>query len=183
MFKHADGLLFSATDLLHFMGCRHSSALDLGHLRNPVSTFPVDEFAELLARKGVEHERAYLDALRRSGRTVAELDERVPLEQRVARTRDAMRRGVDIIYQGALMQPPWHGYSDFLERVDRPSGLGPWSYEVSDTKLARGAKPEYVIQLGVYSTLLAVEQDVAPQLMHLVLGDGSKVAFRVGDFV
>jgi hypothetical protein len=121
MLKHADGLLFSATDLLHFMGCRHSSVLDLGHLRNPVATFPTDAFADLLARKGVEHERAYLDALRRSGRTVAELDDRAPLEQRVARTREAMRSGVDIIYQGALLRPPWHGYSDFLERVDRPS--------------------------------------------------------------
>ena len=183
MFKHPDGLLFSATDLLHFMGCRHSSALDLGHLRNPGSVFPTDPFAELLARKGIEHERAYLEALRRSGRTVAELDENAPLDERVARTREAIRAGVEIIYQGALMRTPWHGYSDFLERVEQPSSLGPWSYEVLDAKLARAAKPEYVIQLGVYSTLLGFEQGVAPQFMHLVLGDGTKVPFRVSDFV
>ena len=40
-----------------------------------------------------------------------------------------------------------------------------------------------MIQLGVYSTLLGFEQELAPQLMHLVLGDGSKVPFRVADFV
>jgi len=183
MFDGPNGLLLSATDLLHFMGCRHSSALDLEHLQNPATVFPDDPMADLLARKGIAHERAHLEALRRSGRSIAELDENAPLEQRVARTREAMRAGIEIIYQGALMRPPWHGYSDFLERVDRPSRLGAWSYEVSDTKLARGAKPEYVIQLGVYSTLLAFEQELAPQFMHVVLGDRRKVPFRVADFV
>jgi uncharacterized protein len=183
MWNRPDGLLFSASDLLNFMGCRHSTALDLRRLTDPMVVAPSDPMADLLAHKGIEHERAYLETLRRSGRSVGELDEKAPLEQRVARTREAMRDGVDIIYQGALLRAPWQGYSDFLERVERPSLLGPWSYEVLDTKLARGAKPKHVIQLSVYSTLLGFEQGVAPEFMHLVLGDGTKAPFRVSDFV
>ena len=38
-------------------------------------------------------------------------------------TRQAMRDGVDVIYQAALGNIPWHGYSDFLLRVERPSAL------------------------------------------------------------
>jgi hypothetical protein len=52
MFKGLDVLLLSATDLLHFMGCRHSSALDLEYLQNPVAVFPDDPMVDLLARKG-----------------------------------------------------------------------------------------------------------------------------------
>jgi hypothetical protein len=94
-----------------------------------------------------------------------------------------MRAGVDIILSGCIDARTLARYSDFLERVDRRSYLGSWSYEVSDTKLARGAKPEYVIQLGVYSTLLGFEQRLTPQFMHIVLGDGRKVPFRVADFI
>jgi uncharacterized protein len=183
MWNHPDGRLFSATDLLNFMGCQHSIALDLRRLTTPVAVPLADPMADLLARKGIEHERTYLETLRRSGRRVVDLDENAPLEQRVARTREAMRDGAEIIYQGALLRAPWHGYSDFLERVDRPSRLGPWSYEVLDTKLARGAKPKHVIQLSVYSALVGFEQGVVPQFMHLVLGDGTKTPFRVSDFV
>lgn len=183
MWNSPDGLLFSASDLLNFMGCRHSTSLDLRRLIDPVVVAPSDPMADFLARKGIEHERAYLETLRRSGRSVAELDEKTPLERRVAHTREAMRDGIDIIYQGALLRAPWHGYSDFLERVERPSGLGRWSYEVLDTKLARRAKPKHVIQLSVYSTLVGFEQGVAPEFMHVVLGDGTKAPFRVSDFV
>ena len=183
MWNHPDGLLFSATDLVNFLGCQHNGALDLQYLANPTAVFGTDPMAELLARKGIEYERVYLETLRREDRTIAELDENAALEERVAQTRGAMRAGVEIIYQGALLRPPWHGYADFLERIDQPSCLGPWSYEVLDTKLARRAKPDYAIQLSVYSALVGFEQGVAPEHMHLMLGDGTRVSLRVSDFV
>jgi len=46
-----------------------------------------------------------------------------------------------VIYQAALVVPPWLGFADFLERVDEASNLGAWSYEPVDTKLSRTAKP------------------------------------------
>ena len=48
----------------------------------------------------------------------------------------------------------WRGVADFLMRVETPSALGAWSYEALDTKLARHAKPAYILQLCFYSEQL-----------------------------
>ena len=52
----------------------------------------------------------------------------------------ALRAGPDVIYQGAFFEGRWQGFADFLLRVEVPSDLGPFSYELADTKLARHAK-------------------------------------------
>ena len=98
-----------------------------------------------------------------------------------------MRRGTDVIYQGRLEDDGgrWSGYPDFLLRVDRPSALGGWSYEVLDAKLARRAKGEALLQLLLYSDLLTLAQGIEPELMHLALGgDGSEssASFRVAEY-
>ena len=68
----------------------------------------------------------------------------------------------------------WYGRADFLRRVDKPSGLGLFSYEVVETKLARSTKARAIIQLCFYSDLLAEIQGVLPDYMHVVLGGGAK---------
>ena len=99
------------------------------------------------------------------------------------RPRDAMLTGADVIYQAALVDGNWRGFADFLERVDRPSPvLGAFSYEVLDTKLARHTKPYFLIQLCVYSDLLERLQGVRPEHMHVVLGSGERVSYRVDEF-
>ncbi len=57
-----------------------------------------------------------------------------------------------------------------------------FSYEVLDTKLARTAAPKHIMQLCVYSELLAALQGLRPATMHLFLGDHKKHGFRVADF-
>ena len=69
-----------------------------------------------------------------------------------------MRAGADVIYQGAFVRDGWRGLSDFLLRVERPSALGVWSYEVLDTKVARTAKPSHILQLCFYADEIAVIQ-------------------------
>lgn len=95
------------------------------------------------------------------------------------RTRAALREGADVIYQGAFLEGPWQGYSDFLLKVPLPSVLGDYSYEVADTKLSRSAKPKHLIQMCIYSDTLAREQGVAPEQMHVALGDGTLATVRV----
>ena len=55
-----------------------------------------------------------------------------------------------------------------LRRVETPSRLGTWSYEVIDTKLARETKAGSVLQLCVYSDLLRHAQGLSPEYMHIV---------------
>lgn len=173
---------YSATDLVNYLGCSHATVLDLRQLAKPVVLAEDDEQAKLLQEKGIEHEKAYLARLRKEGLTVAEISDRGSLSTRVAATREAMRDGADVIYQGALFNAPWHGFSDFLLRVNGiASQLGNYAYDVADTKLARTAKPNHVIQLSVYADLLGVAQGIEPPQMHVVLGDGTRVSLRTSD--
>ncbi len=176
---HDGTTLFSASDLVNFMGCAHSTVLDLRQLTNKVAIPPDDDQAKLLQEKGLEHERAFLARLKAEGRSVVEIAGDGDIFEKTARTRAALGEGADVIYQGAFLDGPWQGYSDFLIKVDRPSALGEFSYEVADTKLSRSAKPKHLIQMCIYSDILAREQGVAPERMHVVLGDGSITSVRV----
>ena len=177
--------LYSAKDLLTFLGCTHSSALDLQLAGGAIALGEEegDPYLELLKQKGNAHEAQYLEQLKRAGRSVREIARVASLNDMAEATRAAMRDGVDVIYQGALVELPWHGYSDFLLRVDSPSALGPWSYEVADTKLARSAKPKHVLQLCLYSQMIAREQGLMPSRAQVVLGDGGQFSFRLDDYI
>jgi uncharacterized protein len=182
MRTHNGLTLFAASDLINFTGCRHSTFLDLQFLNDPQPQ-ETDPQAELLQQKGLEHERAFLAALTEQARTITSISSTIDLEERIVQTRRAMHSGADIIYQGALLNAPWHGYADFLLRVDTPSALGAYSYEVIDTKLARQTRPKHVVQLCVYSELLAREQGSVPVRMHVVLGDGRQDSLRISECV
>jgi predicted RecB family nuclease len=82
-------------------------------------------------------------------------------------TRETMREGATVIYQACLRTGNVIGYVDFLRRVDTPSDLGQYSYEVVDTKLARSPKAKFILQLCLYAELLADVQGVLPRHLHL----------------
>ena len=151
--RHADGRFsFSATDLGHHLACNHLTslrrAIALGELDPPPPY--EDPRGDVLRQRGIEHEQRLLERFVADGRTVESITPAdTPFSHRdaataAARTRDAMQRGADIVYQGRLTDADgrWGGYPDFLLRVHRPSMLGGWSYEVLDAKLARHAKGE-----------------------------------------
>lgn len=182
--RRIDGAMrLSASDLMRFKGCRHATALDL-RLIEVGDLAPGEDgaAAELLQRQGDEHELAFLEKIKASGRRVVEIPkDGISLEDSVRLTHEAMRDGPDVIFQGALLDGAWGGYSDFLERVERPSDLGAWSYEVVDTKLKRKPDPKHVLQLCLYSDLLAKVQGVAPEAAHLQLGDGTRFTVRLAE--
>ena len=178
--RQENGLRFySATDLVNYLGCAHATYNDVRQLTHPVEFAEDDEQAALLQEKGLEHEHAYLERLRSEGRVIVEIPSGDTLDAKIIATRDAMRAGADVVYQGALMAAPWHGFSDFLLRVNGvASSLGNFAYDVADTKLARTAKPKHVIQMCVYADLLGSVQGIEPPQMHVVLGDGNQVSLR-----
>ena len=187
--------MFSPTDLNHFLECEHLIQLERSRDRR-VPRPPRDAHADLLAAKGAEHEAARLAQFRSDGRQVVTIaapeTDRLPSRgalrrpgdwaAEAARTVDAMRAGVDVIYQGVFATDAWHGVSDFLVRVDRPSTLGSWSYEAWDTKLARRTKPYFVLQLCFYSEQLAAIQRLDPEWMVVVLGTGQEERLPYRDF-
>ena len=67
-------MLFSASDLMRFIGCAHATALDLAHMRGAGPGPREDgEDAVLLQKQGDAHEAAHLARLNAAGRNVVEI--------------------------------------------------------------------------------------------------------------
>ena len=179
------GLVYSPSDLNHFTECEHLTMLDLLAATGLGVAKEKDPQAEIIRAKGFEHERRHLEALRATGREVVTIAE--PDATNWAcdpeRTMTAMRAGAEVIYQAVFVDGPWRGVADFLMRVDRPSALGPWSYEACDAKLARHPKPYFMLQLAWYTEQVARLQGESPRHMHVVLGTGQTQAFDPRDFL
>jgi predicted RecB family nuclease len=178
------GFRLSPSDVTAFLACEHLTTLELQVARKERAKPAVEnEQAELIRRKGDEHEAAYLETLRREGKSVVDVAFEWPdWDGAEARTLGAMRRGVDVVYQAAFTGSGWHGLADFLIRVEKPSELGAWSYEALDTKLARTAKPSYILQLLYYNEQLARLQGRAPDEIHVLLGSGERNSFDPNEF-
>lgn len=182
MRKIDNKILFSATDLMRFMGCTHATALDLLRLGGEGPTPGEDtEDAALLQKQGDAHELAHLERLKAAGNRVVEI-ERGNIAQDSETTRAALQSGAEVVFQGAFLSGNWGGWSDFLLRVDTPSALGPFSYEVADTKLKRRPHPKHVLQLVLYSDLLTEIQGVPPVFAHVELGTGERATLRLADY-
>jgi uncharacterized protein len=185
--------VFSPSDLTGYLACDHLLTLELGAMVGELVR-PERDDPELavLSRRGLEHETRYLDQLRSEGRTVAVIgaDRDELSSSGIARLRElhdrtvaALHEGPDVIYQGAFFDGRWQGFADFLLRVDVPSDLGSFSYEVADTKLARHAKAAALLQTCAYSAQLEAVQGRSPERIHVVLGDRTTASFRYLDYV
>jgi predicted RecB family nuclease len=179
--KKANGhLRLVATDVATFAACMHATALDLGVAEGRWSRPFLPRLGDTLLReRGLAHECAYLAKLQQT-HAVEEMP--VDTGEAVARTVEAMQRGVGVIYQGALQCGPWFGRPDFLRRVDGATRLGSWSYEPVDAKLARSAKVTALLQMCFYAELLSQTQGALPARMVLVLGDGREEGFVTSEY-
>ena len=186
-----DSLIFFATDLSNFLACPQLTLLTrrtaLGGPKPPEFDDPA---LDVLRKRGEQHEQAYLAKLRASGKSIAEIVA-MPDVTGIKRwqalheqTVQAMKAGVDVVYQGTLFNAPWGGRPDFLIKVATPSAFGDWSYEVIDTKLAREAKAGALLQVLLYAQLIERVQAVAPACVHLALaGPEQKYeSFRAADY-
>ena len=185
-------LVLSASDLTGFAACEHLTQLELSVVRGERTRATRDDpMLDVLSARGTEHELKHLARLKEQGLDVAEIPDgyRTRADLRAAQdaTVEAMRQGADAIYQATFFtetpgQAHWRGHADFLYRVDTPSDLGDWSYEVADTKLARRVKAAAILQMCAYSEQLAGLQGVTPAQVHVITGDGESHPFRLADY-
>ena len=170
----APTLRLSPTFLATFLGCPVSAAWTLEQRRGlrELPNLIEDGQADLIQRKGYEHEVRCLQALAsRYGAPVS-----IPAgahEHRVAATLAAMKAGAPLITQAALADRSWIGYADFLVRIEEPGPRWAWSYEPWDAKLARTARPDHVMQIALYGDLLGTVQGRVAAHGALMLGTGN----------
>lgn len=182
MYLESSQIVFSPSDLTQFMDSPFASWMEHVALTHP-DLLPVpdenDELLDVLHDMGTQHESAILAAFEASGAVVAKLHKRMDSYQA---TLDAMKNGVDVIYQAHLELFPFKGYADFLIKVEGKSIFGDYCYEVWDTKLAKSVKPHFLVQLCCYAELLEAMQKSRAEHITIVLGNKEKKRFRVNDY-
>ena len=124
---------------------------------------------QLLFDAGLEHEKILIAQLKLDGKTIAELRGKQEQEDYDA-TLAAMRAGADYIWQASLHNDEMRGSADLLERIERPSRLGAWSYIPIECKLSSHPKPIYLVQACAYCELLEPILGHRPEDFKLYLG-------------
>jgi len=110
----AGTFLYSASDVVHFLDCEHLTSLDLRAFTEDLPKTKDDEQAILIQEKGLSHESAFVEKLR--AQHASFIDIAKVSDQRQAKadaTIQAMREGIEIIFQAPLLQGEWLGYADF----------------------------------------------------------------------
>ena len=187
---------FSPSDLTKFMESGFASWMDRWFLEKKIGNHSqtvahgfdnlgieacepdeMDAEMEIIASKGIEHEKKFLDSL--PSNKVVEIPSN---RHTIPATLEAMGSGAEVVFQAHLVHGQFGGYADFLMKVPGDSLLGDYHYEVADTKLARSPKPYFIIQLCCYADLLESIQGRRPTEFEVVLGTGERVRFDTAKY-
>tara|TARA_Y100001978_G_scaffold101594_1_gene90922 strand:+ start:133 stop:3687 length:3555 start_codon:yes stop_codon:yes gene_type:complete len=145
-----------------------------------------DSLDELLFKSGQEHEENLIKDLVNNKKIVKRLSGEMTVEA-FKETIDAMNNGgYDFIHQASLQNDEIRGSADLLQRIDKPSKLGEWSYIPIECKLSSHSKPIYLVQACAYCELLEPILGHRPQNFKLYLGgqrfEKGANGYRVDDF-
>jgi hypothetical protein len=112
----AGSLFLSPSDVTAFLACEHLTTLQLTHARGELARPEAsNDQADLIRRKGKEHERSYLELLRGRHQDVREIEfDGRDWDEAQARTLGAMRAGADIVYQGVFSEGAGVGWQTSL---------------------------------------------------------------------
>ena len=184
--KATSGIIrLSASDLSNHLACSHLTFLDYG-LATRTRPAPIwhSPDAWVLQQRGLAHENAYIEHLKCLELSIVNLREVANEAEAHAQTLAGMREGVDVLVQAVLIGSRWFGRADVLRKVPVPSKLGGWSYEVYDCKLAMETKAATILQLSLYSDLLAEIQGKRGEFMYVVPPDDEfrPDAYRILDY-
>jgi len=164
MIYSSDNFQLAATDLSNHLSCAHLTQLQrkvaLDEIKKPSWR---DPSLDVLIKRGQEHEAAYVEFLSKKGLKVVNLN-----GQSIEGVVEAMKQGADVLVQASLQDGQWMGYADILLKVPGKSKFGNWSYEVQDTKLAQNTRAATILQLCLYTDLIATLQGSSPEKMHVV---------------
>ena len=139
-----------------------------------------DPFMQVASKKGDQHEMDLFHDLssEMSSRIILDGDQ----EDMIDATKEAMKEGVELIYQAALGDKHFFGRADFLHKIEGKSDFGDYAYEIWDAKLANKSRPKFLIQLCCYSEMLSELQGTLTDTCVLIYGNKEKERFQVKDF-
>lgn len=181
----------SATDLVTALRCEHQLLARRAEKAGlvPVLEIPADELLARAASLGLAHEDQVLQRLiaahgRGAPGGVVEIAQpstksRESLVAAHEQTRQALVDGAQVVFQAAFFDGRFHGLADFVVRTPGPDGIV--RYEPADTKFARHARVEALLQLASYAFQIEQFDLEPPRQVHLWLGDGTTSTHRYAD--
>lgn len=182
MKKAENTIIYSPSDLSNYMNCKHLTSLEKealqGKRQKPQYT---NKVMLALREKGNAFEAGILAKFQEEGKSIYNLQPGDPLA--FEKTIEAMKKGFDVIYQARLgKENEWQGWADFLIKVTNPSGLGNFSYQVMDTKLATETKAATIIQISLYTEAVGEIQGVVPEFMWVKTPE-EDICYRTDDYM
>ena len=145
-----------------------------------------DLLDQFLFESGLKHEKILIENLEANGNKVKKLSGKMTAEAFEETLHTIQNGQYDFIHQASLQKDYLHGSADLLERIDKPSKLGNWSYIPIECKLSSHPKPIYLVQACAYCELLEPILGYRPENFKLYLGGGvferEPDGYRLDDF-
>lgn len=172
----------TAQDFFDYDKCPHR--VYLNRFGDEKEKQPQAAFLNLLFERALSHEEDVV------GDLPYETPSGTTLEARAQSTLDLMKKGVERIYHGVLLQADDSGIPDLLEKMDGASTFGSHFYMPVDIKSGSGYKdremgelrPEYGLQLYHYGMLLQAVQGTFPPEGAILNRDRERVPFPLDQF-
>ncbi len=186
-------VLFSASDITNAFACEWAMMrrldVKLGHLPKEDVPKNKDEMLGLAGKVGSEYEKSVLAGFKQNpDLSVVEIDvEKKPhadyldnVKHWAQLTVDALKSGVDVVFQATFLDGDMLGFSDFIVKVGEDA-QGRAIYQVQDSKLARHVKITALLQLAAYVSFLRAIGIPVSDEVRLILGDGEITSHDVRD--
>ena len=177
----------TATDFYNYIQCKYRVYLE--KFGDPKLKDKVSPFVKLLWERGIQHEEKVIEPIKeRKDKTFAEIKKDRPADQETFKeTLQLMKKGIDYIYQGVLMNDDFSGRPDLLEKIEGNSDFGNYYYIPVDIKAGRGyeesdsgdrrIKDYYLFQLKFYSLILDKMQGFVPNEGKIINKDKEEVKY------
>jgi uncharacterized protein len=172
----------TAQDFYDYDKCPHR--VYLNRFGDPKEKLPLSEFLNLLFDNALTHEWEVIKDLEYQSPTGESIEEQAAI------TQEMMKRGVERIYHGVLLQPTMSGIPDLLERVAGRSHLGDFFYKPVDIKAGSGfenkekgiLRADYGMQLYHYGRLLVTVQGTFPPEAEILNRNKQRISYSLGRF-
>jgi predicted RecB family nuclease len=178
----ANAARVTAQDFFDYDKCPHR--VYLNRFGDESEKLPQAAFLNLLFERALSHEEDVV------GDLACETPSGATLEARAQSTLELMKRGVERIYHGVLLQDGESGIPDLLEKVDGASTLGSHFYMPVDIKSGSGyqnretgeLRAEYGLQLYHYGMLLQAVQGTFPPDGAILNRERERVVYSLHQF-
>jgi len=173
----------SPSDLNNFVSCNYLIKNEIKFLNKEIKKKEESFDKKLWKKFGIEHEKKHFKLLNTKFKKCISIKQDLNEKERNKQTLGAIKKGYDLIYHAYLIDEDFRGECDFLIKLNAPSDLGNFSYEVYDTKISRKPRQRHIYQITAYSHMLSKIQGIIPKKMYLIDGTSETRSYKTKEYL